>query len=364
VSRVWIDIDNSPQVQYLLPFRAAFERLGAEVLVTARDYGMTLDLLREAGIEFRAFGSHFGRGRLRKGLGLARRSAQLLPVVARWRPELLVSSSRSSALVASALRLPAYVLCDYEHVDLGAYRLLGSTILHPDVIDAEAFRRKGFDDGRLLPFGGLKEDLSFARVDIEGTPPHPFPVDDRLVKVLFRPPAAESHYYVPASGELTAQLLDELASRGDAVVVFSPRYPWQVGYLEGREWANEPIVLDRPVPFVSLLKASDLVVSSGGTMAREAAYLGIPAYSIFQGEIGAVDRHLETTGRLVLLRSGADFERLKIEKFHGSLRSNATMERVQELARCIARSADTASRGKRRSAALARGRASRAGNHE
>jgi hypothetical protein len=68
------------------------------------------------------------------------------------------------------------------------------------------------------------------------------------------------------------------------------------------------------VPFVSLLKAVDLVISSGGTMLREAAYLGLPAYSLFQGEVGGVDRHLAELGRLQLRTSPADFGRIELEK--------------------------------------------------
>ncbi len=73
-------------------------------------------------------------------------------------------------------------------------------------------------------------------------------------------------------------------------------------------------MLDEPVPFVSLLKAVDIVVSSGGTMLREAAFLGVPAYSTFQGEVGSVDRHLSRLGRLELLESPEDLERIAIEK--------------------------------------------------
>jgi hypothetical protein len=60
------------------------------------------------------------------------------------------------------------------------------------------------------------------------------------------------------------------------------------------------------VPFVSLLKAVDLVISSGGTMLREAAFLGVPAYSILRSQIGQVDRYLETLGRLTILESAED----------------------------------------------------------
>ena len=44
--RVWVDVDNAPQVQYLVPLGLAFERAGESVAFTARDNGITLDLMR------------------------------------------------------------------------------------------------------------------------------------------------------------------------------------------------------------------------------------------------------------------------------------------------------------------------------
>ena len=46
--KVWIDIENPPQVQYLMPVATAFEEIGADVLVTARDYGSTSTSSRRA----------------------------------------------------------------------------------------------------------------------------------------------------------------------------------------------------------------------------------------------------------------------------------------------------------------------------
>ncbi len=48
-------------------------------------------------------------------------------------------------------------------------------------------------------------------------------------------------------------------------------------------------------------------------MNREAAALGIPVYSLFRGTLGAVDKHLAETGKLVLLESEQDVrENLKL----------------------------------------------------
>jgi predicted glycosyltransferase len=134
------------------------------------------------------------------------------------------------------------------------------------------------------------------------------------VRVLFRPPAAESHYYVSRSGALARELLEHLAADDRVVVVFSPRYGWQTEQLSQLTWANPPIDLTDAVSFVPLLKSIDLLISSGGTMLREAAWFGVPAYSIFQSELGSVDRYLQSIGRVELISSPEQFGRLRIER--------------------------------------------------
>jgi predicted glycosyltransferase len=66
---------------------------------------------------------------------------------------------------------------------------------------------------------------------------------------------------------------------------------------------------EQVVDGLNLMWHSDLVVSGGGTMNREAAALGVPVYSIFRGKIGAVDRHLQAEGRLTLIESVDDVDR-------------------------------------------------------
>lgn len=282
--------------------------------MTARDYGDTLAILESEAVEFEAVGSSFGKGLRRKVLGLGARARDLRRFARRQRGpiDLVLTGSRAATLAARTLRIPNFAIVDYEYVDLSVFQLAGTHIVYPRLIDAERFRRRGIPAGRLLPFDGLKEDISFAGVDIEAVPAHDFGSSNGAPRVLFRPAAEESHYYRRESGELGLELLRYLASRG-ARVVFSPRFEWQIQYLElaGR-WEREPIVLREPIPTISLLKGVDAVVSAGGTMLREAGYLGVPAYSIFRSRIGAVDRHLAAIGRLAMLASPDDFPRIEL----------------------------------------------------
>lgn len=286
--------------------------------MTARDYGIAFELLERRGVSFVPVGASYGAATWRKVTGaLARAGGLVRALRGARRPDALVCAGRASLVAARVLRIPAFDLRDYEHADLTFDRLTRSFVLFPDAIDPDSFRRRGIRDDRLIPFRGLKEDLSFAGLDPRSVEAYEPPGDPELVRVLFRPPAEESHYYQEASGNLARDLLTYLSTRTDVVVVFSPRQPVQVRALDELAWQNEPVVLRKAVPFVSLLKGIDLVVSSGGTMVREAAFLGVPAYSIFQSELGGVDRHLASLGRLHLISSPGEFGRIQLAKAGG-----------------------------------------------
>jgi predicted glycosyltransferase len=315
--KVWLDIDNPPQTRYILPLAHCFERKGCETLITARASESTLAILESEGATFHQIGSSFGKGSFRKVRGVVGRTRKLTSFVT-GRDEnvdLVIAGSRSATLAAKRLGVPSFAIVDYEHVNLLIYQLAGSYVVYPDVIGGATLAARGLHQKRLMPFYGLKEDFTFAEVDLAKVAPYRFPErNGSSVRVLVRPPAEESHYYRPETLELTIALLGHLAER-DVEVIFVPRYERQVGYLgEIRTWVKNPIVLEKPVPFVALLKAVDVVVSGGGTMLREAAFLGIPAYSVFRSRIGAVDRYLASIGRLGLMTSPSDFSDLHLRR--------------------------------------------------
>jgi predicted glycosyltransferase len=309
--RVWIDIDNPAQVQYLVPFRAAFEAAGAETIVTARDNGSVVELLAQAKVEAATFGHSFGGSKLSKASGVARRARELRRFLTGDRaPDALLAASRSAAMVARRLRIPSFIVGDYEWANVSVYVLTGSTILYPDVIDPAAFRRRGLRRRQLQAFRGLKEDISFSGIDVEKISAYDLGLGaDPVPRVLFRPPLETSHYYRPASGDMARATLRHLADL-DVQVVLSRRHPAQASYVDGIDWRHPPIVLEQSVPFVPLLKSVDAVVCSGGTMLREAAYLGVPSYSIFQSRLGGVDQWLADIGRVVLVRDVAELGKI------------------------------------------------------
>jgi predicted glycosyltransferase len=71
------------------------------------------------------------------------------------------------------------------------------------------------------------------------------------------------------------------------------------------------IVPEHAVDGQSLVAFSDLVVSAGGTMNREAVSLGVPVYTVFGGRLGALDEQLIRQGRL---RALTDPESIEVRK--------------------------------------------------
>ena len=67
---------------------------------------------------------------------------------------------------------------------------------------------------------------------------------------------------------------------------------------------------------------ADALVSAGGTMNREAAVLGTPVWSIFEGPLGAVDELLVARGPAedAARPRGADVERKPADAFERRVR--------------------------------------------
>lgn len=303
-------MDNEPQAQYLSSVAARLRRRGHQVLVTAKDHPQTIEVLANRGEAAVPIGGPFGASRAAKTAGTLLRAARLAPAVQRrlCLPDAVLASSRSANIAGRLLGSRCYTIIDYEGVETSVFRACRTTVLHPSAISSREFTKLGFAEQRLIPFPGLKEDISFSGLDLEEVVPAelPFPRNGLLPAILVRPPSETSIYRVDESVVAMNRILDHLAGRNDVQVVLSPRKPDQARFLTDRSWKVPPVLLAQMVPLVNLLRAVDRVVTGGGTMLREAAWFGIPAVSVFQGRFPSVDKWLETKGAIERLRDGVD----------------------------------------------------------
>ena len=305
---VWIDLDNSPHVPFFIPIIEELERQGIGVLLTARNTYQVCDLLEFFELPCKVIGRHYGKNKILKVLGNCLRAIQLGPT-ASARPDLAIShGSRAQVLISKALRIPTMMLHDYEHTTKTGFVEPEWTLM-PDVIPNAVMTRK---TERVLKYPGLKEDVYVPRFRPDDSILRHLGIAENEVVVTLRPPATEAHYYRAESGRLFAETLKFLCNKANVRTVVLPRSGNQEHELR-KEWpemiaSQRMIIPDKAVEGLNLIWFSDLVISGGGTMNREAAALGVPVYSIFRGTIGAVDQYLANQGRLVLIESENDLE--------------------------------------------------------
>lgn len=327
-AKIWIDLDNSPHVPLFKPIGLELNRRGYEVLFTARDCFQVCALADLHRLSYVKVGRHWGKNKVMKGLGLLCRALQLVPATLRFRPDVALShGSRSQMILCTLLRIPMVVMFDYEH----AKPFPGT---RPDwMIVPEALPEEGMlrDRERVGRYAGIKEDVYVPDfVPDPGVLPRLGIHEDEIV-VTLRPPATEAHYFRQESLELFEGTMERLGSAPGVRVVILPRNDKQADFIRQR-WSagidcGKMVIPSEVIDGLNLIWHSDLVISGGGTMNREAAALGVPVYSIFRGELGAVDRYLADQGRLVLIRDAKEMRE------NVALRKRSRPEMVQQESR-------------------------------
>jgi uncharacterized protein len=307
--QIWIVLDNSPHVPFFKPIIRGLEARNYEIIVTARDCFQVCILADLLKVKCTPIGTHYGKNIFLKIFGLLVRTMQIIPTVLRERPALAVSHGfRTQVFVCALLRIPSVMIFDYEYVK-GLQLFHPTWVFVPDVITDSAIANH---IRSVFKYPGIKEDVYVPYFKPDPRIRETLGLNNDEIVVSIRPPASEAHYRSPESEKLFSETVEALSAHAKVKMVILPRNERQADSIR-RRWpdlfSNGKIIIPgEVVDGLNLMWHSDLVISGGGTMNREAAALGVPVYSIFRGKIGNVDQYVAEKGRLVFLDSAADFQ--------------------------------------------------------
>jgi len=311
MASIWVDLTNPAHVIVLRPLVELLEAGGHEVTLTARPLSHTTELLDDWGHPYTAIGHHGGASRVGKALAAGSRTAQAFAFARGKRFDYgLAHGSTDLPPVGRLLRIPNTTMFDYEWARL-QHELncrLATRVLVPDAIPAERLEPYGARPPKLVQYPGLKEEYYLGDFEPDESVLGELGLDRERVVSVVRTAPSYALYLGGSENELLPRVLRRLLDEEAQVVVLA-RTDDQRRAL--RELDGSLIVPDHAVDGRSLAAFADLVVSAGGTMIREAAVLGTPVWSIFEGRLGAVDELLIAEGRVHFLRDPAD---LVIEK--------------------------------------------------
>jgi hypothetical protein len=293
--RILVDILHPAHVHFFRIFRSEMLDRGHDVLFTARQKDVAVDLLRDMRIPHEVLSSQ-KTGVLGLSGELIRRSARLVAVARRFRPTVMTGIMGASiAPVGRLLRVPSVVFYDTEfaqrtnrwvypmatrvctpdsyagpvrgrHVTYAGYHELA--YLHPNRFQPDA--------GKLGDFG-LQRPYALVRF------------------VSWQASHDVGHTSIDATAKL--ELVRRLQERIDVVVSGEGALPAPL----------EPLRLRGPVTEIHhVLAHADLVLGDSGTMVSEAAVLGTPAVLVSPMVAGV---HTDQVGYGLLARfTPVDFE--------------------------------------------------------
>ena len=295
--RVWIDLLTPKQVLFFGPLIEELRSSGDEVLATSRRYREVGPLAERAGLELKYVGDRGNKGPEEQLLAATERQAETVPLIKEFRPQVAVSiASAVCARVAFGLGIRHVAINDSPHSEVAA-RLtipLSYRLLCPWVIPYRAWAKYGIQRERVTTYHALDPAAWLKRKPLPG----PNPELDRSKKTItVRVQESDAPYLAKADMGWTDKVLSSLLEAfPDANLVALCRYDYQVKDVK-RKFGSRWVVPEEVVGGHDLLAATDLFVGMGGTMNSEAALMGVPTISAFQGSL-YTDRYLQSVGLL------------------------------------------------------------------
>jgi len=317
---IWFDIDNSPHVLLFAPIIKALKEEGFKVLVTARNFAQTLPLLEKNNIEYIRIDGYSSKNKFTKLYQTLIRSIKLAKVVKKYNVKLLVNhGARSGIITAKILNKKIISGFDYEYTELFILKTFSDIILVPLSLHQK------YNSNKYLFYNGFKEHVYLCDFipDSDFLKNLPFGNIENKPLVVLRPPAFTANYYNSNSLNLFTKVL-ELLKNSDCNIVYLPRIKADKDFV--KDFGNKLFIPQSPLDGPNLIYYADVVISGGGTMLREAAFLGTKSYSIFTGKPAQVDIDLVNQGKLLFIRSEVDIKKIDLSKKNRNGLSNISPE--------------------------------------
>lgn len=291
---IWFDITNVPHVNFLLPIIRKYEN-EMDMVFTVRDFAETKNLFeKRIGRPYICVGQHQGGSKLKKLMSLFKRIMTLYKELPHFDIKISVGGDSSSPIAWSKRKL-TITFDDNETSPNWMYAPFTDLAFWPKVIDKKRLNKQFFRKN-LYQYNGYKEDFYLANYEPDPTFLSKLPFEHYVV---VRPENIKASY-VEGRHSIVPELLKALDAQGYNIL-FLPRYESDRDYAEGIKNIYIPA---EAVNGMDACYYADAILTGAGTMAREAACLGVPSVSFFAGaHLLTVDQSLVDQGKMFFSRN-------------------------------------------------------------
>jgi len=304
--KIWIDIEE-PKTGIM--FNSLFEMFKAEgidLLITARDYDSTFQILDDMGVKYEKVGKHGGEKLSDKLQAYIDRLQELLPHVTKFNPDYFVTfSSVEGTRIAYGLNIPSTGYNDEPRNEPVCKLILPflNQVIVPYCVPVEWYIRLGADQEKLLRYNGIDEIAWLSEYEPNLEILEKFDVEKGKYVIMRSEPSFASYFIDKLEPDET--LLSEIfpptyEEFSDYKFFLLVRTEKQEQFLRAKlknYSEDKNVVITRYLPnLVDLCFYSALIISGGGTIVRESSLLNVPSIEYFPGETAPQEHFLIKNG--------------------------------------------------------------------
>jgi len=300
--RIWFDIEEPKTAVMFKSLFKMFQDEGGELLITARDYDSTIQILDDFNINYKQVGKHGGERLEDKLQTYVERLKDLLPIVRDFSPDFFVTfSSVEGTRIAYGLRIPSIGFNDEprnEPVCKLIFPFLNN-IITPQCVPIEWYIDLYADPKKIIRYNGIDE-LGWL---LDYFPNPQILEDFNLEKgkfVILRTEPSFASYFIDKLkpeetliSEIFPPIYKEYPNHKYFLLVRTSK---QQIFLQNRLKSyidDENVVITRYLPNIpDFCFYGALIISGGGTIVRESSLLNVPSIEFFPGETAPQEQFL------------------------------------------------------------------------
>lgn len=308
--KIWIDLTNSPHVLFFRPIINRLKKDGHKIIVTTREHSQTIELLKMFNIKYKRIGKHKGKSKIKKAFGMLR-ILSLIKFALKEKPDIGICHQSPYLIQACFwLRISSIYIFDNETAKL---QNLISIPFSKKSICPEFIKSKKIFGKKLKKYKGIKEMIYLSNFKPNKKVLDQFKINKKNKIVIIRPEPMTAAYY-KKKNNLVDEIINYLVQMKKYNIIVIPRSEKQKKYFS-KIFGDNIIIPKKVIDGPSLMLFSDIIISGGGTMIREACALGKIAVSTYPKEkLLAIDKYLIKNGYIFHVSSINDFKKLDYKK--------------------------------------------------
>ena len=304
--KIWIDVEEPKTGIMFKSLFEMFEKAGAELLITARDFDSTFNVMDDVGTNYLRIGSHGGATLENKLNAYIERLDKLFPIVTEFDPDYFVTfSSVEGPRISFGLGIPSIGINDEprnQPVCKLIFPLLDE-IITPSCIPQHLYEELHATPEKIIRYNGIDEIGWLSTYQ-----PNPNILEKHDLHkgkfVLIRSEMSSASYFVgklkteeTKIAEFLPEIVKKFPNHKYIVLIRSPQQKqWLTKQLGNRTGESDIIITQYMPNIVDLCFYSALVISGGGTIVRESSLLGVPSIEFFPGETAPQEKFLMQRG--------------------------------------------------------------------